>query len=161
MTVRCGCRSPHRTWCASSSSMVVDYMRYGVAMAMLVVGTVRDSCHVIEWTWCGNGCHWWSTSGMVVSMGASMVVLCGFIECGVIILVVGRSCVRRLSDYSILATSLRVEGSWIIMGKIHHTCTIIHNYHKPLATCVPTWKLNLLGPGLSTRVPFIAVSSIN
>ena len=57
-------------------------MRHGVAMAMLVVGTVGDSCHVIEWTWCGNGCHsGWSTRGMVVSMGVGMVVLGGFVEC--------------------------------------------------------------------------------
>ena len=122
MTIRHRRRSPHRTWCASSSSMVVDYMRHGVAMAMLVVGIVGDSCHVIEWTWCRDG---WSTSGMVVSMGVGMVILGGFIECRVIILVVGRSCVRRLSDYSVLLTSLRVEGGWIIKGKIYHTLMYI------------------------------------
>lgn len=58
---------------------MVVHVRYGVAMVMLVVGTMGDSCHVIQWTWYRDGCHWWSTSGMVVKVG--VVLDSAFIEC--------------------------------------------------------------------------------
>ena len=65
-------RSSGPRWCVNGSSMVV-HVRYGVSIVLVHVA-MGDRCHVIVWSWCGDSCHWWTTSWMMVVLGA-------FIEC--------------------------------------------------------------------------------